>query len=247
MVRGHFPEVTLIESGANLGFAAGNNLALRQAIGRCILLLNPDTLVAPGALVALVAFLNTHPNFGIVGPLLVDGSGHVQPSWADFPTLRSELLVGHRRHRKPLPGGDAYEVDWIAGACMAVRPEAIKTVGLMDERFFLYTEETDWCLRFHQAGWRVAFFPEVRVVHLEGSSTVKDAPRASFLLYHSKMLYFDKHYGRAMAQVLRLSMVALAPLRAAWSLIKGRPRSARRHLSVAHQLLHADFRRATHG
>ncbi len=247
MVHEQFPWVKLIENRENVGFARANNQAIALAQGQYVMLLNPDTVVQPGALRTLIEFLATHPQIGLVGPMLLDGNGNLQPSWADFPTLRSELFTGHQRHRRPLPAGDAYEVDWLAGACLVARREVIAAVGLLDERFFLYSEETDWCLRIQRAGWRIAYYPGATVVHLEGSSTALDKPRTSFLLYHSKLLYFEKHHGRAQAQLLRLGYVLLAPIKALKAWVGGRPNTAVGHLRTARCLLDARLTPLTHG
>jgi GT2 family glycosyltransferase len=237
MVREQFPWVRLRENVGNVGFARANNQGISQATGRYVLLLNPDTVVMPGALAALVGFLEAHPQVGVVGPTLLDRDRRIQLSWAKFPTLWSELTTGHRRDRKPFLSGDAYEVDWLAGACLLVRRGAIDAAGLLDERFFLYSEETDWCLRIQRAGWRIAYYPSAKVVHLEGSSTALDRPRTSFLLCQSKVLYFDKHYGRTQAQLLRFGYITLAPMKALRAWLRGRPNTAVGHLRTARQLL----------
>lgn len=154
-----------------------------------------------------------------------------------FPTVWSEVLAQHHRDRKPFAGGAAFEVDWLAGACLLVRREAIERVGLMDERFFLYSEETDWCKRIQEAGWLNVYYPAVIVSHFEGSSSSQDVPRSRFLLYQSKILYAHKHFGKRQAHCLKLALISISPLKAFWALLHGRTGAASAHMHLAGRLL----------
>lgn len=225
MVRERFPSVRLIENAANLGFAAANNQAIRASQGRYVLLFNSDALAQPGALAAMVSFMEAHPTVGAAGPQLINGDGSFQASYARFPTLLSELalLAGVARwwlgpyapSPRPIPGEPAHAVDWVAGAALLVRRAAIDQVGLMDEGYFLYSEETDWCWRLGHGGWPVWYLPEVQIVHQAGASSQQQSARSYGLLYQSKLRFFARHYGAAAAWALRLAFLTGAALRLA--------------------------------
>ena len=159
MVRAEFPEVTLIVNTDNFGFARANNQAIRASSGRYVVLLNSDTIVPPGALETLVAFLDAHPEAGVVGPRLLRPDGTAQPyAFGGDPTLGYLLRRGINRliFQRPLHDwttDTVQQVDWVSGACLMVRREAIDRAGLLDESIFMYFEDNDWCLRIRQAGW----------------------------------------------------------------------------------------------
>ncbi len=181
-VRARRPEPRVLEQG-NLGLAAGWNAGMAVASGRYFLILNADAWLTEGSLDRLVAFADEHPEAAIVGPRLLNPDGTLQRSVRGFPTLwrlateyfflrklapRSELLNGF------YAGGFAHdrvrEADFVMGACMLVRRDAVDAVGALDEDFFLFSEETDWAYRFHRAGWKVLFFPGAECVHVGGAS-----------------------------------------------------------------------------
>jgi GT2 family glycosyltransferase len=182
VVRELVPDATVIEQG-NLGLAAGWNAGMAAATGRWFLLLNADAWLTEGSLRRLVAFADEQPRAAMVGPRLLNPDGTLQRSVRGFPTLwrlateyfflrklapRSRLLNGF------YAGGfehDAVrEADFVMGACMLVRREAVEQVGPLDDAFFLFSEETDWAYRFRQAGWKVLFFPGAECVHVGGAS-----------------------------------------------------------------------------
>ena len=205
------PEVRLMANRDNRGFAAANNQAIAASRGRYIVLLNSDTLVRPGALAALARFLDVHREVGIVGPELRNGDGSLQHSWAAFPTLGSELLGRNVRARRPYTtrdGGEAYSVDWVGGACFVIRREAIAQVGLLDEQYFMYSEEADWCWRARQRGWLVCYYPAAPIVHLGGQSSRMASARMRAELYRSKLIFFYKHRGLARSTALALALQA---------------------------------------
>lgn len=219
MVRERFPQVRLVANTANVGFAPANNQAIRQAVGRHVLLLNSDTVVHAGALRQMVAFLDAHPRCGVAGACLLNGDGSLQASWAQFPSLWSEVLGRNLRVRQPLPGAagqPAFAVDWVGGACLMIRRAAIDQVGLMDERFFMYSEETDWCYRVKQAGWAIAYLPEARVTHFGGASSRQNNVKMFVELNRSKLYFFRKHYGPVRAGLLRLSLLGATVAKMAW-------------------------------
>jgi N-acetylglucosaminyl-diphospho-decaprenol L-rhamnosyltransferase len=210
MVVSTFPWAALIRSPRNGGFAFGNNQALRRAQGHAILLLNPDTSVAPGAIGALVQRLEEHPEAAVVGPKLLrpDGTMHLACR-RSFPTPSiafyrlsglSRLFPRSRRFgRYNLTFADpnqAMEVDSVCGACLLIRREAVERVGLLDERFFMYGEDLDWCLRARQAGWTVRYEPSVTVQHQHGAASRKRALRTTFHFFRAMDLFYRKHYMR---------------------------------------------------
>jgi GT2 family glycosyltransferase len=182
LVRDRFPDVRLVEQ-ENRGMGGGNNAGMRLASGRYFLLLNSDAWVLGDAVERLVAFADEHPDAAVVGPRLLNQDGSLQRSARAFPTLW-RLSTEYLFLRKLAPrsralnsfyeGGfehdEVREVDWLFGACLLVRRDAADHVGLFDEAFFMFSEETDWCYRFRQAGWKVYFFPGAEVVHVGGAS-----------------------------------------------------------------------------
>lgn len=240
-----FPRTRIIRNRTNRGFAAANNQALRRARGRYWLLLNTDTLLRRSALEAMVRYLDTHPRAAVVGPQLVDEGGRRRNSVHTFPTLATELLnrsllrlMFPRRYpgRRTRFAGPT-EVDALLGACLMVRAEAASQVGLLDEAYFFYYEETDWCLRFRKAGWRVVFLPEVSVVHLTGGTARSFSRARSIERHRSRYTFFRKHRSRASLWVLRAGVVLrLLAVAAAEGLLTavslGRLEGVRRRLAV---------------
>jgi GT2 family glycosyltransferase len=232
MVRAEFPEVTLVESGANLGFTRGNNEGLRAlgvlgAVGAMgdapplVLLLNPDAELLPGALAALAAALAAAPQAGLVGPLLLNPDGSVQSSRRRFPSVATALaestpLAWHwpgnpwarRYHMADLPPTAAGPVDWVTGAAMLVRAEVLAALGGFDEGYFMYSEELDLCRRLRAAGWAVRFEPAARVLHHEGQSSGQVAPLRHRHFQRSRVRYFRLHHGRLAGEVVRWGVLA---------------------------------------
>jgi len=212
-VRRDFPQVTLIANSQNVGFATASNQGLRLARGRYLLLLNPDTVPRPGALAALVAFMDTHPEAGIAGPRLLYPDGSLQPSGHPAPTLLSELqdvLAWYRLTGRPRfwRSGRDYsqieEVGIVSGACLLIRRETVQEIGLLDAGFFMYYEDADWCLRARQHDWKVYYVPQAKVVHyLALSSEQQPEPRLVEAYFHSRMRYFRKHHSPLSLWVLR--------------------------------------------
>jgi hypothetical protein len=235
MVRERFPWVRLIENAENVGFARANNQAFAQSQGQYLMLLNSDAQLLPGVLASLFIFMEQHPAVGMVGPEIINGQGKVQFSWAQFPTFWTELWGRHLRKRTVL-SDNVYAVDWLAGACLFVRRAVLEQVGPLDARFFLYSEETDWCKRIAAAGWQVVYYPAVRVLHHEGSSSIQEREYSYFLLHHSKLLYAEKYFGRASALALKISFIGLAVLKAVVRLLTGDVPAARVLLRFARAL-----------
>jgi GT2 family glycosyltransferase len=217
MVRQEFPGVGLIVNTENRGFAKANNQAIRRSRGRYVLLLNSDAFVRENAIEHTIAFMDGHPEAGMAGCKLLFEDGRLQPSCYAFPTLFTEFLIAVGLDRL-LPRSrlfgkygmtywdfdDIREVDVILGAFMLVRATAIDDVGLMDERYFMYSEEVDWCYRLREKGWKIYFYPHVEAVHLGGGSTRRVRAEMLIRLYGSRIEFFRKHHGRLSARLLKL-------------------------------------------
>jgi GT2 family glycosyltransferase len=236
-----FPDVTVFRA-ANRGFAAGNNVALPHARGRYVLLLNPDVEIDEGTLADVVAALDERPEVGIASVLQRGSDGRLLPSIRRFPTPARDLgeALGAARLsllRRMQELDDEYErytqersVDWLVGAFLIARREAVADVGPMDEGFFLYSEEIDWCHRFRQCGWDVRHFPFAAVIHHGGDS---ERPELVAQLSSSRLRFAYKHFARPKAvgihaalmlkHVLRL--VAIAPAAALLPRLRRRARA----------------------
>jgi GT2 family glycosyltransferase len=207
VVRARWPGVRVLDAGGNLGFAGGSNLGIRQTSGELVLLLNPDTAVRPDALDVLIATLDRRADAAVAGPRLVDARGRAELSFGrmigPFAELRQKLLV--RGHDRGLPLISSYidrltrharEVDWISGACLLVRRADAEAVGLLDERYFMYAEDVDFCAAIRARGRTVLFAPAAEVVHLRGRS-VSSRPRATEMAYRrSQLAFYAKHHPR---------------------------------------------------
>jgi N-acetylglucosaminyl-diphospho-decaprenol L-rhamnosyltransferase len=212
-LRERWAGVRVIEAGRNLGFAAANNVGIRQSSGELILLLNPDTIVTAGAIDRLVAVLDARTGAAIVGPRIVDASGHAELSFgrmiSPFAELRQKLLViGHDRgwptirSRVERMTRQRRSVDWVSGACLLIRRPDLMAVGLLDERFFMYTEDVDLCASVRARGRQVLFEPDVEIVHLRGRSVATARSATSAAYRQSQLAFYEKHQPR-WAPVLR--------------------------------------------
>nr|PZN65631.1 MAG: hypothetical protein DIU58_06950 [Sphaerobacter thermophilus] len=220
-VRRRFPSVRVVEAGANRGFAAGCNMGIRLARGRAIALLNPDTTVVGDALGTLARYLEEHPDVGVAGPRVYRPDGTTQPTRRRFPTLATGLLestiiqdywknnrVLRRYYVADRSDDEEQEVDWLVGACLVARREAVEMAGLLDERFFMYSEEVEWCRRIREAGWMIMYVPSAAVTHYEGASSSQDIPARQVDFDTSKVLLFERLYGRGVARFLRAFLLA---------------------------------------
>jgi len=224
VVRELFPEATVIEQ-ENRGLAAGWNAGMAAATGRYFLILNADAWLTEGSLRRLVAFGDAHPEAAIVGPRLLNPDGTLQRSVRGFPTLW-RLATEYLFLRKLAPrsralnafygGGfahdEVHEADFVMGACMLVRREAVEQVGALDDSFFLFSEETDWAYRFRKAGWKVLFFPGAECVHVGGASHGGRMFRENV---SGHLRFLAKHRGARYAERARLLLVVALRLRAA--------------------------------
>lgn len=226
MVRQQFPQVRLIASPVNVGFAEGNNLAVPLCTGAYILLLNPDTVVKPNALQAMIDFLDSHPAAGAAGSMLLNPDETLQPSCHPAPKLSRELWrLFHldrvypygRYHMHTWDITQPREVDVIQGASLMVRHKILDQIGFLDGDYFIYSEEVDLCYRLQKAGWQLYWVPDSQVIHYGGQSTRQVATEMFLQLYLGKLKYFRKHYGDKAGFVYKLILVlaSLARLAAA--------------------------------
>ncbi len=192
-----WPDVRIIENPSNIGFAAANNIGIRASCGDLILLLNSDTLVPAGAIDRLIAELTARGDVGVVGPRLVDAGGRPELSfgrmitplaeWRQKRLQRNAAAVARVTRARAHP-------DWVSGACLLVRRSDADAAGLLDERFFLYTEDVDFCSAIRALGRKILFVPEIEVVHLRGRSRAS-APAAARRAYRlSRIAFYDKHH-----------------------------------------------------
>ncbi len=213
MVARDFPDVRLIRNTANLGFGRANNQGIALAQGRYLLLLNSDTILPPGALVLLLDFMETHPQAGACSPRLLLPDGRPQPyAFGNDPSLGYLLRRGINRlvFRRPLHDwatAISQPVDWISGACLLLRRDALQQVGGFDEAFFMYFEDVDLCLRLRQAGWQVWHHPAVGITHLGGQS-LKQNPAAQAAYQQSLRHFYCKHYSRSSQLLLAGALAA---------------------------------------
>jgi hypothetical protein len=207
MIETRFPWVKLIKSGENLGFAKGNNVAIRQGQGRYIALVNPDVIVLPGCLDALADFLDQNPRVGNVGPRVLNPDMTLQSSCRRFPTLwnnfcsatglatafkNSRLVAGE--HMFYFPHDRTMAVDVLVGCFSMIRREAFDAVGLLDEALFMYGDDVDWCRRCWKAGWEVVFFPGGQAIHDRGKITAPYPVRFAVAQQKSILYYWSKYH-----------------------------------------------------
>jgi len=224
MLHREFPWVQVIANEENVGFTRGNNQGIRASQGRYVLLLNPDTEVVGDALPIMVDYMERHPQVAALGPHLRYADGSIQSSRRRFPTLATAFLestilqqwfphnrVLDRYYVNDQPDDAVQEVDWVVGACILLRREAIactcsdtgEQVGPLDESVFMYSGELDWCRRAKSAGWRVVYLPTAQVIHHEGKSSEQAVAARHIHFQGAKIHYFRKHHGRWAGAILR--------------------------------------------
>ena len=208
IVKTLFPWVTLIENDDNLGFARANNIAIKNAVGEYILLLNPDTVVEQDSFAKMIAFMDEHADCGGLGVKMLDAQGKFLPEskrgiptpWVAFCKLfglyklfpKSEKC--NRYYLSNIPQDSVAQVEILAGACMLLRKSVLDEVGLLDETYFLYGEDVDISYRILQAGYKNYYFPETSIIHLKGASTKKLAVKSVREFYRSMDIFCERHF-----------------------------------------------------
>ena len=204
-LRARWPGVRLIEAGGNVGFAGANNIGIRQTFGELVMLLNPDTIVPEGTLDRLIAALDARPNAAVIGPRIVDDGGRPELSFgrmiSPLAELRQKILLLGNDRRVPVITTIVHRltrrsriVDWVSGACLLIRRADLEAAGLLDERFFLYTEDVDLCASVRTRGRQVWFIADVAIVHLRGRSIVTSRRAADAAYRRSQIAFYEKHH-----------------------------------------------------
>jgi N-acetylglucosaminyl-diphospho-decaprenol L-rhamnosyltransferase len=217
-VHERFPDVRVIAQSHRAGFGANHNTVIRATTGRYVYVLNEDTTAGDWGFEALTAYLDDHPRVAALGPRIVYPDGRLQDSAWRFPTplvstisLATLGRLGVTQSRGDVPRA----VDWVTGAAVVLRREALDEIGLFDESFFLYSEEVDLQARLHSAGWKVHYFPRVSVVHHESQFSADIPERRINEMWRSRHRYWQKHHGGAGARVAALTTGAQYAVRAA--------------------------------
>lgn len=220
MVETEFPQVVLIRNEANFGFAKANNIGIRRSRGRYLALVNSDVELLEGCFDRMCEFMDQHPRAGISGPLILNSDRTVQASCRTLPSLwrsfceatwlnqifRSSRLFSAERMLY-FKHDAMRSVEVLSGCFWVVRREALDEVGLLDERFFIYAEDMDWCRRFREAGWEVMFYPGAAAVHHSGASSANAPLRFSQEQLKARLQYWQKHHSRP--AVLAFAMILL--------------------------------------
>ena len=222
MVRRRFPRIRIIANTANLGFAKANNIALKKARGKFFLLINPDTIVQEDTIRVMVEFLRSHPDAGLAGCKILNPDGSFQPAcrrglptpWVAFTRIigLSKLFPKTRLFGKYnltyLDTEETYPVDAVSGSFMMVRKETFEQVGGLDESYFMYGEDLDWCYRIRQAGWQIFYVHSTQIIHYKGESTRRSSLDEIRTFYDAMNLFVEKHFqtSRLFKIVLRLSI-----------------------------------------
>lgn len=220
-IRREYPKVRLVENGANLGFARGNNAGIRVAHGKYVLILNPDTIIQNCALDNLVAFAEEHPEAGAFGCRVLNPDGSYQVSARPFPTVwRSWIAALYLRRLALLSdsfisdtytgwkGDTARAVDWQSGCCVMFRASVLEHLQGFDEQFFYHFEEVDLCRRVWNLGMAILYTPSAQIVHLGGQSVNRFPIRFELERYRNRYRYFFKHFGPRGAQRCRQAVLA---------------------------------------
>jgi GT2 family glycosyltransferase len=209
LIQENFPQAMLIKHRRNLGFSRAVNRLLTNTSSPYIVILNPDTIINDGFFEFMTSFMASNPNVGIAGPKINNPDGSIQGSARSFPTFHSAFFGRSSLLTKVFPnnrithaniltkksdGITPMDVDWVCGACMVVRREALDDVGLLDERFFLYWEDADWCKRMWQKDWRVTYCPKVAITHYAGGSSERNLFQSVFEFHRSAYRYFNKYF-----------------------------------------------------
>jgi len=221
-IRSLHPDVTIIENGRNAGFAAANNQAFRTAAGRFLFMLNPDTIVLDGAIDRLVRFMDTSADIGACGPKVLNPDRSLQHSCHHFPSLTLRMFeylqlrrlfpwnrFFGREHMTYWDYDEIKDVDWVTGCALMIRREVLEQVGLLDENYFMYAEESDLCFQLREAGWRTTFYPAASIVHHGGQSVLRQKDKKATektitsYLFSTRYYFFQKNYGNVSCLVLK--------------------------------------------
>ena len=240
-VRSVFPNVLIIENRTNVGFATANNQGIRISSGRYVLLLNSDTRLEIDTMQSMVAFMDEQPMAGVSGCKVLLPDGRLDAACKrGFPTPLTSLFyvsgvarlfprsaVLNRYHMGHLSADDTSPVDAVVGAFMLVRRNVIDQVGLLDEEFFMYGEDIDWCYRIKQAGWQVYYYPRAQIMHYKGGSSPRRPPWLVREFYRAMLLFYKKHYQHVYNPIVSIAVNAGIGLAMSLALVRNSVRRAR--------------------
>ena len=225
-LRKRYPDVKLIESDVNAGFAKGNNVGIERATGRYICLVNPDVEFLDDCLGKLCRYMDLNQKVGICGPKILNKDGTIQYSCREYPSLWNNLCFALGLHRlfpqiaffsnelmSYFDHNELREVDALSGCFMVARREATNEVGLLDDSFFMYSEDVDWCRRFHDKGWKVVFNPETEAMHYGGGSSENVSVRSAVEQERAILQYWSKHHGAVRTRLIRVILFIKHALR----------------------------------
>ena len=208
MIEREFPQVKLIANKDNIGFAKANNLAFQKSRGKYILMLNPDTVILQNSLYKIVNYFEQQPNIGAIGCKMLNSDRTLQPSCYNFPTLLEIFgmyFIGSRIFSglKKFDYDKVQEVDFVRGAFLALNKQCLEEIGLLDEKLFMFGEETDLCYRMKQRGWKVIYIPDTVIIHHRGKSTEQISDNMYSQRIRSIIYYFQKNRGKISTFLLR--------------------------------------------
>lgn len=232
-IKENYSYVNLIENTENLGFSKANNIALRKAVGKYLLLLNSDTVVEPSAISLMIDFLEKNPSTGMVGPKLLNSDGTIQPACRrSIPNPKvafyritglSKLLPGNKEFAKYnltfKSSEELQEVEAISGACMMIKKKTMDEIGLLDEDFFMYGEDIDWCYRLGQKGWKIYYIPCARVIHRHRASSERRRFKSTLNFYHAMYIFYKKHFSNRKNFIMNFFVIIGISIFAVFSLL----------------------------
>jgi hypothetical protein len=204
LIAERYPNVRLAANPANLGFSAASNQGLKLASGRYRVLLNPDTLLLDRTLDRMAEYLEAHPEVGVIGAKMVEAAGGLRRYETWYPSLLT--YVANSILLRIWGDQGSHEVEFVSGSCLMIRQETMQQIGLLDENFFMYAEDVDWCLRAKRAGWKVYHCAEALVFHLAGGSSGRDVAARVVNIRQAKLYFFKKHYSWLSYWLLKVIM-----------------------------------------
>ena len=216
IIKNQFPDIKVICNGSNLGFAKANNIGIRQSQGDFLCLVNSDVVVLKDSVDKLLAYIKSQPTIGMVGPQIIGIKGEIQRSCMEHPTL-SNMFARAIAFNSVFPKskllGNYLMTDWehdslrrvdiINGCFWLIRKKALDKVGLLDEQFFMYGEDMDWCKRFWNNHWEISFYPDVKVIHYGGASSANAPVRFYIEMHKANLKYWEKHHGAFSLYIFR--------------------------------------------
>jgi GT2 family glycosyltransferase len=220
MLKDNFPNIHLIENDRNLGFPKANNQAIVKSTSDYILLLNPDTIVQDGAIDKMVRFMDEHPDVGVSGCRVLNEDGSLQlacrrsiptPKVAFYRLTGLSRLFPHsktmaRYNLTYLDPNTPHEVDAVSGAFLVIRKKVVDAIGVLDENFFIYGEDMDWCIRAKKAGWKVMYYPHARIVHYKGVGCKTNHRKTTYEFYRAMYLFHRKHFAKDCSPLTNLAI-----------------------------------------